>query len=56
MPIMKCQRNKKKGYKWGRSGKCYTGKDAKKKAEKQGRAISISKARKKGYKIPKKVN
>lgn len=24
MPIMKCQKNGKPGYKWGASGKCYT--------------------------------
>lgn len=27
------------GYRWGKSGKIYKGKDAKKKAEKQGKAI-----------------
>jgi len=54
MPIRKCTKNKKKGYKWGKSGKCYTGRGAKKKATKQGRAISINKARKKGYKIPRR--
>lgn len=36
---MRCQKNKKKGYKWGKSGKCYTGKNAKAKALRQGRAI-----------------
>jgi hypothetical protein len=24
MPIQKCQRNDKPGYKWGEEGKCYT--------------------------------
>lgn len=28
-----------KGYRWGKSGKLYFGKDAKEKAEKQGQAI-----------------
>ena len=32
----------KEGMKYGDSGKCYTGKDAKQKAAKQGRAIEIS--------------
>jgi len=54
MPIQKCQKNLKKGFKWGKSGFCYTGRGALEKAKKQGRAISLSKARKKGYKIPKK--
>ena len=51
---MKCQKKNKSGYKYGKSGKCYTGPKAKEKAKKQGRAIALSKARRKGYKIPKK--
>jgi hypothetical protein len=39
MPLKKCSENEKSGWKWGDSGKCYTGKDAKKKAIKQGVAI-----------------
>lgn len=35
------------GYKYGKSGKTYRGKGAKAKAEKQGRAIKASQARKK---------
>lgn len=35
------------GYKWGDSGKKYTGKGAKAKAAKQGRAIKASQARRK---------
>ena len=35
------------GYKYGKSGKVYTGKGAKAKAAKQGRAIAASKSRKK---------
>lgn len=42
MPIKKCQKDKKKGYKFGDSGKCYTGKNARKKAIKRGQAIKIS--------------
>jgi len=41
MPIKKV----KGGYKWGKSGKLYRGKDAKKKAQRQARAIYAS-----GYK------
>ncbi len=39
MPLKRCTENGKSGWKWGNSGKCYTGKDAKKKAIKQGIAI-----------------
>lgn len=39
MPIQKCQANGETGYKWGEHGKCYTGSDAKEKAEAQGRAV-----------------
>lgn len=41
-------RNKKGkiiGYQWGKTGKLYQGKDAKAKAEKQGRAIEATKSR-----------
>lgn len=39
MPVRK---TKSGGYKWGKSGKTYYGKGAKKKARKQGIAIKIS--------------
>ena len=39
MPLKKCKDSKDSGYKWGDSGTCYTGKDAKQKAIKQGLAI-----------------
>jgi len=39
MPLKKCSDNQKSGWKWGDQGKCYTGKDGKKKAIKQGIAI-----------------
>lgn len=42
MPVQECTKNGKPGYKWGKSGKCYTGGGAKAKAEKQGRAIKAS--------------
>lgn len=47
MPLMKCTKNKKAGYKWGKSGTCYTGSNAKSKAKKQGRAIEASKSKRK---------
>lgn len=47
MPVGPCQSNKKKGYKYGGGGKCYTGSGAKKKAAKQWQAIEISRHRKK---------
>lgn len=45
MPVMRCQKNGKRGYKWGKEGTCYIGSVAKAKAERQGRAIEASKRR-----------
>jgi|TARA_R100001163_G_C5021766_1_gene164395 hypothetical protein len=39
MPLKKCSEDKQSGWKWGDTGKCYTGKNAKQKAIKQGIAI-----------------
>jgi hypothetical protein len=40
MPVRKVQGpNGKVGYQWGESGKVYTGPDARKRAEQQGRAV-----------------
>ncbi len=39
MPLKKCSEDKQSGWKWGDTGKCYIGKNAKKKAIKQGIAI-----------------
>lgn len=39
MPLKKCSEDKKSGWKWGDSGKCYTGPEGKKQAIKQGVAI-----------------
>ncbi len=39
MPIMRCQIKGKSGWKFGKSGKCYTGPQGKAKAAAQGRAI-----------------
>lgn len=44
MPVQRCKKNGKSGYKYGESGTCYTGNDAKAKAAKQGRAIKASQA------------
>jgi hypothetical protein len=46
MPVKKCQSKGKTGWKYGDTGKCYTGKDAKKKAIKQGLAVAQSQGRK----------
>lgn len=39
MPLMKCTKNGESGWKFGESGKCYVGENAKEKALEQGRAI-----------------
>ncbi len=46
MPVKKVMKNGKVGYRWGESGKIYTGKDAKSKAAAQGRAVEAQKHRK----------
>lgn len=43
MPLMKCSKNGKSGWKWGDSGTCYVGPNGRKKALQQGAAIEISK-------------
>lgn len=45
MPVKKCTENGKSGYKWGDSGKCYTGPGAREKAIRQGRAIEVNKSK-----------
>jgi len=45
MPIKRCQKNNRQGWKYGDSGKCYTGQNAKKKAKRQARAIKASQGR-----------
>lgn len=49
MPVKRCTKGGKSGWKWGNSGTCYVGKGAKAKAEKQGRAAYAN-----GYKGKKK--
>ena len=46
MPVKKCSKNGKMGYQWG-SQKCYTGPNAKSKANKQGYAIKQSQKKRK---------
>jgi len=47
MPIKSCQKNRKKGKKFGNKGKCYTGRNSRTKAARQGRAIKASQSRRK---------
>ena len=47
MRVMPVQRTPGGGYRYGRTGKTYSGKGAKSKAAKQGRAIQASKHRRK---------
>ena len=59
MPLQKCVVDGKKGWQWGSEGKCYTGKDAKKQAVKQGIAIEgpekfSEKAREAGVELSQK--
>lgn len=42
MPVQRCQKNGRRGYKFGSQGTCYVGRGAKAKAERQGRAIRAS--------------
>lgn len=39
MPLKKCTNNGSSGWRWGDSGKCYTGPNGKKQAIKQGIAV-----------------
>lgn len=42
MPLERCSKDGKAGIRWGKTGACYTGKDGKKKALKQGVAIELN--------------
>ena len=42
MPVERCMSDGKLGWRWGDSGVCYTGNDAKDKAEEQGQAAYAS--------------
>jgi len=44
MPVQRCTENGKPGWRWGEHGKCYTGPDAKAKANAQGAKIHIEQA------------
>lgn len=48
MPVQKCKTAGKTGHKYGKSGKCYTGKASLAKAKRQGRAIEANRHRKGG--------
>lgn len=48
MPLKRCTRNGKRGWKWGDAGKCYIGTGAKKRAIKQGVAIDGPKVVRRG--------
>lgn len=43
MPVERVERDGKIGYRWGKRGKVYFGKDARKRALEQGQAIEASK-------------
>ena len=48
MPVQKVKLSSSRtGYRWGKTGKVYTGKDARKKAARQGKAIEAERKRKK---------
>ena len=53
MPIMRCEKDGVKGWKYGESGTCYIGPDAKKKAEEQAAAIYASGYQEKAKEIVK---
>lgn len=46
MPVQKCQKDGKAGWKYGSKGACYAGPSAKKKAIKQGVAIAKQQGKK----------
>lgn len=45
MPVERCQREGRPGWRWGGEGHCFIGPDAKAEAEEQGRAIAASQMR-----------
>lgn len=53
MPLMQCTHKGQSGWKWGDGGRCYVGKDAKKKALIQGLAIGHGKIRNDAIKTEK---
>lgn len=46
MPLQRCQFNSNPGWKFGKSGKCFTGPNGKERAAQQGAAIKISQSKK----------
>jgi hypothetical protein len=55
MPITRCLRNGKAGWKWGSNGFCFIGPEAREKARDQALAAIASKARKDGAKTDEEV-
>lgn len=52
MPLVKCMKDGKPGWKWGKENKsCFTGPNGKKDALRQGRAIEINKRKSEGANI-----
>lgn len=45
MPVKRCQRDGKPGWKWGDQGYCYIGSDARERALAQGRAIQANRGK-----------
>lgn len=45
MPVLPCSDSGRQGFQWGENGVCYTGKDARKNALKQGIATELAKKR-----------
>lgn len=48
MPLMRCVSKGAAGYKFGVRGKCFTGRGARARAARQGRAIKANQARRRG--------
>ena len=49
MPVQRCEKDGKKGWKWGSEGTCYTGPAAKQKATDQGVAAMYAEAKAAGH-------
>ncbi len=45
MPLQACAKNKKPGYKWGKSGNCYTYSPGDKKSRQKAKARALKQAR-----------
>ena len=56
MPIKKCSKDGKSGVKWGDSGKCYTGKGARRKAARQAAAAYASGYKKESHELQEEID